>query len=356
MTDFQVKRDDLHQTRFEDAEAPGLEPGQALLAVDSFGLTTNNITYALMGERMNYWGFFPAEDGWAHVPVWGFADVVASESDGLPEGSRIYGYLPPASYLVVRPDRPSRTDFIDASPHRAELFSAYNRYIRVDGDASYDQANEDQHILLWPLYFTSYLIDDFLDDEGFFGAKSIVISSASSRTSSALAYLLSLRDGPEVIGLTSPRNVEFTEGLGVYDKVIPYAELTSLERDLAVYVDVAGDAKVRGAVHGHWEDELKHSAAVGITHQDDLFGSGEWPGPKPTFFFAPTRLRKRAEDWGPEGLNKRIANAWRPYVEWTKGWLKVERGSGPEDIERVYLELLNGKSDPAVGHVLSIGD
>ncbi len=308
-----------------------------------------------MGEAMSYWSFFPAGGDWVHVPVWGFADVVASRAEGLPEGTRIYGYLPPASHLVVRPDRASRTDFVDASPHRAELPDAYNRYIRVDGDASYDEANEDEHILLWPLYFTSYLIDDFLEDEGFFGAKRVVISSASSRTSSALAYLLSLRDGVEVIGLTSPRNVAFTESLGVYDHVVAYEELTSLERDQAVYVDVAGDAKLRGAVHGHWADQLMHSAAVGITHKGDLGGSSELPGPRPTFFFAPTRLRKRAEDWGPEGLNQRIADAWRPYVAWTRGWLRVEHGSTPEEIERVYLELLDGKSDPAVGHVISLG-
>ena len=32
---------------------------------------------------MNYWRFFPAsEDGWGRVPVWGFADVVASRRRG----------------------------------------------------------------------------------------------------------------------------------------------------------------------------------------------------------------------------------------------------------------------------------
>lgn len=353
MTDFQVNRDDLHQTRFEDAEAPELERGQALLGVDRFGLTTNNITYALLGEAMNYWDFFPTgEEGWVHVPVWGFADVVASEADGVPEGTRIYGYLPPASYLAVRPDRPGPNEFVDASRHRAELPGAYQRYRLTDGPGD----DENEQILLWPLYFTSYLIDDFLDDEDFFDAKGIVISSASSRTSSALAYLLSLRDGPDVIGLTSPRNVEFTESLGVYDRVVPYEELESLERDPAVYVDVAGDARVRGAVHGHWEDQLKHSAAVGITHQGDFGGSSQLPGPVPTFFFAPTRLKKRTADWGPEGLNQRIADAWPPYVGWTRRWLQVEHGSGPEEIERVYRELLDGKSDPAVGHVLTLGD
>ncbi len=325
-----------------------------LLGIDSFGLTTNNITYAVMGEAMNYWDFFPAEDGWAHMPVWGYADVAASRAEGVPEGTRVFGYLPPASHLVVRPDRASSTDFVDTSPHRVDLPAAYNRYLRTDGNAMYEKENEDYEILLWPLYFTSFLIDDFLDDSAFFGARSAVLSSASSRTSSALAYLLDQRDGIEVIGLTSPRNVEFTESLGAYDKVVAYEELESLDREPAVYVDMSGDAKVRSAVHGHYGDELKHSAAVGITHREDLGGGSELAGPKPVFFFAPDRLRKRTEDWGPDGVNERLAATWKPYVEWTRDWLKVEHGYGPEDVERIYRELLDGKSDPSVGHVLSM--
>ena len=224
--------------------------------MDSFGLTTNNITYAVMGEAMNYWSFFPAEEPWARMPVWGFADVVASEAEGVPEGTRIFGYLPPASNLVVQPDRSDPLDFVDQSPHRANLPAAYNRYIRVAGMPLYEEENEDQQMLLWPLYFTSFLIDDFLDDESMFGTQTAVLSSASSRTSSALAYLLSRRDGIEVIGLTSPGNVEFTESLGVYDRVVPYEELTSIDRKPAVYVDMSGDAKVRSSVHGHFGDEL----------------------------------------------------------------------------------------------------
>jgi Protein of unknown function (DUF2855) len=327
-----------------------------VLGVDSFGLTTNNITYALLGETMSYWEFFPAdEERWAHLPVWGFADVVASKAEGVPEETRVFGYLPSASHLVVRPDRASKTDFVDVSAHRAELPGAYQRYRRTDGNEVYEEENEDYQMLLWPLYFTSYLIDDLIADEEMFGAKLALLSSASSRTTSALAYLLHQRGGIEVVGLTSPRNVEFTEGLGVYDRVVPYEELDAVEREPALYVDVAGDAKVRSAVHGHWGDQLQHSAAVGITHQGDLGGSAELPGPRPTFFFAPTRLKKRREDWGSEELNRRLTEAWPPYVDWARGWLRVEHGSGPEEIKRVYLELLGGKSDPAVGHVLSPG-
>ena len=190
-----------------------------------------------MGDAMNYWKFFPAEDPWGHMPVWGYANVIASQAEGVPEGTRVYGYFPSASHLVVRPDRPSETDFVDATPHRQELPAAYNRYLRTDGNEMYEEENEDYEILLWPLYFTSFLIDDFLDDEGMFGASSAILSSASSRTSSALAHLLHRRDGIEVVGLTSPRNVEFTESLGVYYRVVPYEEIESLDRKPSVYVD-----------------------------------------------------------------------------------------------------------------------
>ena len=352
--DFLVRRDDLAECRCVESEVPKPGPGQALLAVDTFGLTTNNITYAVFGEAMRYWQFFPAEEGWGRVPVWGFADV-AEGTEGLAEGTRVFGYLPPSTHLIVEPASVGATGFVDASPHRAELPAAYNRYFRVDADPVYERRFEDQQMLFWPLFFTSFLIDDFLDDEGLFGAGATILSSASSKTASGLAFLLSRHDGVEVIGLTSPRSVEFVEGLGVYDRVLAYADAGSLEQVPSVYVDMSGDADVRDAVHRRLGDSLAHSAVVGATHRE---GMGEvpdgLPGPRPVFFFAPDRLAKRNADWGPDGLQERIGEAWRPYVEWTAGWLEVRRGSGPEAIERAYRELLEGRIDPAVGDVLSL--
>ena len=77
------------------------------------------------------------------------------------------------------------------------------------------------------------------------------------------------------------------------------------------------------------------------------------PGPPPEFVFAPTRAAKRNEDWGPSGLEKRLAEAWTPYAEWTRGWLEVEHASGPEALERAYLDVLDGRIDPARAHVIS---
>ncbi len=354
--DFLVARDDLHRCRFSDAPTPELAPGQALLSVSSFGLTSNNITYAMFGEAMSYWSFFPAEEGWGRVPVWGFAEVSHSLVSGLEPGTRVFGYLPPSTALILAPTHIDEQGFIDGSAHRAELPAAYNAYSRVQADPVYDAEHEDQQMLLRPLFFTSYLIDDFLAEAGCFGADTVVLSSASSKTASALAFLLSRRESIEVIGLTGPRSVQLVRELGVYDHVIAYSELDSLPAGAAVYVDMAGDARVRSEVHAHYGEQLAHSAVVGATHHDQMRDvPASLPGPRPTFFFAPDRVAKRSLEWGRDGLQRRLAEAWRPYLEWTAGWLQIVHGDGPQALESAYLELLDGRSDPAKAHVLSLG-
>jgi NADPH:quinone reductase-like Zn-dependent oxidoreductase len=353
--DFLIAKDDLHRCRFLDAPAPEPEAGQALLRVSAFGLSTNNITYAMFGEAMSYWGFFAAEEGWGRMPVWGFAEVSASTLEELAVGTRVFGYLPPSSELLVTPSRVDGHGFVDASPHRLALPAAYNGYTRVEADPVYDDAHEDEQMLLRPLFFTSYLIDDFLDESSCFGAGTIVLSSASSKTSSALAFLLSHREGIEVVGLTSPRSAEFTRGLGVYDAIVTYDDLASLPQERAVYVDMAGDAQLRNAVHGHFREQLAHSAVVGATHRESMGEvPAQLPGPRPTFFFAPDRVAKRIGDWGRDGFEDRLAEAWRPYVEWTGGWLETLHGHGTDALERAYLDLLDGRVDPAKAHVLTL--
>ena len=188
--------------------------------IESFGLTSNNITYAVFGETMKYWDFFPASDPeWGRLNVWGYARVEQSRHPEVEVGMRVYGYLPCASHVVVVPDRIDAKGFVDAAAHRASLPSAYQGYRDVETDPVYSTEREAEHILFFPLFFTSFLIDDFLADEDFFGADTIVVSSASSKTAIIAAYQLAKRDGIEVVGLTSAGNREFVEGLGVYDSV-----------------------------------------------------------------------------------------------------------------------------------------
>jgi hypothetical protein len=353
--DFLIARGDLHETRFDDVPAPTPEPGQAVLSVERFGLTSNNITYAAFGEAMSYWNFFPAPEGWGRMPVWGFATVAESSVEGLEEGTRVYGYLPPSSELLVTPERVGPQGFVDAAAHRATLPAPYNSYQRTDADPSYEPGREDQQMLLRPLFFTSWLIDDFLRDSELFGAGTVVLSSASSKTASGLAFLLSRDSGADVVGLSSERGADYARSIGVYDAVLTYDELDDLPAGHAVYVDMSGDAAVREAVHRRYGEQLAHSAVVGATHHDRMGAvPDELPGPRPTFFFAPDRVSKRSNDWGREQLERRLAEDWAPYVKWTDGWLQVVHEQGPDALLTAYVDLLDGRIDPSRAHVLSL--
>jgi hypothetical protein len=354
--DFELHRKDLHTSRFLRSDPPSPNDGEALLRVESFGLTSNNITYAVFGEAMSYWDFFPASDPeWGKLNVWGYARVEDSRHHDLAPGMRVYGYLPCASHLLVVPDRVNEKGFIDAAPHRATLPSAYQGYRDVETDPVYSADLEAEHILFFPLFFTSFLIDDFLAEEGFFGTDTIVISSASSKTAIIAAYLLAKREGIEIVGLTSSSNREFVEGLNVYNSVYAYDQVSQLPGERAVYVDIAGDGAVRSNIHAHYGDRLAHSAAVGMTHWTEMAqGTGDLDGPSPVFFFAPDRIKKRGADWGPAKLDQNVAEAWTPFAKWASNWLRVERISSDDDIQRVYLEVLDGKVDPAAGTVVDL--
>jgi hypothetical protein len=355
MADFLVKRDNLRDCRVVESETPGIEAGQALLRVDTFGLTANNITYATFGEMMSYWDFFPAEEGWGRVPMWGFAEVEGSKADGVKKGARVYGYLPPSSHLVVTPVKVGEHGFVDGTAHRAELPSAYQGYVVTETDAFYTADTEAMQMLLRPLFYTSFLIDDQLADDGLTGRGPIVISSASSKTAIAAAFLLAQRPEVDLVALTSPGNVEFVEGLGIYGQTVAYDAIDSLERGPATYVDVAGDGDVRQALHSHFGDELAYSMAVGVTHWEEFgAGDGSLPGPQPILFFAPDRIVKRSADWGRNELEKRVADAWHPFCEWTGGWLEVIRGEGFAAVNDAYLTVLEGDVSPSAAHVLKL--
>jgi hypothetical protein len=353
--DFVVSREDLHRFQWLDGSEPEPGPGDALLKVDRFAFTANNVTYAVFGEAMSYWNFFPADPGWGRVPVWGFGEVVRSRCDGCSEGQHFYGYFPMSSHLLVRPDAISDSGFVDASAHRQELPPVYNQYTRTSNDPMYDARTEDQQMLFRPLFTTAFLLDDYLLADGFFGAEAVVLTSASSKTAMSLAFLLSRGGaGREVIGLTSPRNRSFVEGLGCYDRIVLYEEVSSLPVRPTAIVDMAGNGEVIGALHHHFGAQTKHSCQVGATHWERTKREEALPGAEPTFFFAPAQAQKRMKEWGGGGLQERVSAAWQGFAEATSGWIRVVPGSGRDAVERVYLETLDGRAKPDEGYVLSL--
>lgn len=366
---FLVQKDQLATTAFRTEDDQPLNQGDVRMRIDKFALTSNNITYAAFGEAMNYWSFFPVSvpepDGWGRIPVWGFATVEASLHADVAVGERFYGYYPMSSSVVLQPTRLSGTGFSDGAAHRAALHPVYNQYVKCSTDPFYTADTEDTQALLRPLFITSWLIDDFLADNDFFGALTaegppavMLLSSASSKTAYGTAFQLARRQGIQVVGLTSAANVGFCESLGCYDRVLTYGQLDQVDAAAAcVYVDFAGNADLRRAVHTRFT-HLKYSSSIGGTHVAQLGGAKDLPGPRATLFFAPAQIKKRSAEWGAEGLTQRLLAAWQAFVARVSNpeqpWLVVASHQGTVAVEDAYRHVLGGQGDPRQGHMLSL--
>ena len=356
-TDFIVARNDLQQCKFVEMQLPETAslPDDALLVkVTRFAFTANNITYAVLGDQFKYWQLFPAAEDFGIIPVWGFGEVMASKHPGIAAGETLFGYFPMATHLVIEAADVSKRGLRDGAAHRQGVAPVYNAYARVSGDPAFAGRQGDYQALLRPLFMLSFLVDDFLAENADYGARRVMLSSASSKTAFGLAHLLHAR-GVHVIGLTSAGNTAFARSLGCYDEVVTYDQITTIPADSPVaFVDMAGSSDLRERLHRHFGDQMKYSGQVGLTHRGVSPDEPVLPGAKPTWFFAPDQIRKRAREWGPGGIDTRFGAAWSGFAPKLDQWLDVTEGRGPAAVQAAYLDTLNGRVPPNLGHILSL--
>ena len=349
-----VDRSNIAQITEHSAPAGELDAGQVRLALQSFALTANNVTYAATGDQIGYWQFFPSGiEGQGIVPVWGTAVVTESRAEDMPVGRRYYGFYPMAEELVIQAAVEEGGTVFDAAPHRAKLPPIYNRYYPVTHDPCRE---DDLRALLQPLLATGYLLADWLYDNDWFGAEQIIVGSASSKTAIGLCtYLQEYADRPfRIIGLTSAGNAAFVEKAGTCDTVVGYDDIEKLAVVASVYVDMAGNADVKRRLHAHLDQALKFSSAVGISHWDKFAPPQDLAGPKPEFFFAPSQSEKRRAEWGAQVIDRKISEAWKRVADRADDWLQLRHHDGLNSAIAVYQDLAGGAADPRDGHVVQL--
>ncbi|RIJ29254.1 DUF2855 family protein [Henriciella mobilis] len=352
-----VNRSDYRKTRAIERPQEILAPRQIRVAVEKFAITSNNVSYAVSGDAIGYWRFFPAEEGWGKVPVWGIGKVVESQADSIKVGEKLYGYFPMSSEAVLTVGKVSDDSFMEASPHRADLAAVYNNYRRLAGEPEAIQALEDERCLYFPLFITSYVLYDYLTDNDYFGAKQIVIGSVSSKTAFGLAQLLheDRPDGPRVIGFTSPGNRAFVESLNCCDDILLYGEEAAVDASVkTAYVDMSGNRELTGKLHRHLGDNMVESCMVGATHWEKRGVAKDLPGAKPTFFFAPAQIAKRNKEWGPGVLYNKAGEASARLARSAASEITVERISGADAIADTWRDFLDNKVAPSRGIMASL--
>ncbi|GMN14268.1 DUF2855 family protein [Altererythrobacter sp. MTPC7] len=358
----EVEKQVITNAELVEVDTAPVPEGGARLAVESFSVTANNVTYAVVGDGFGYWNFFPASDGKGSekgiVPMWGHARVIEDNGSGLDVGERVYGYLPMATHLDIVPGKVTPHGFIDAAEHRQPMSPVYNQYSRLAADPEHDPGREGERMIFGPLFKTGFLIEYFLRGEEWFGAQRMILTSASSKTAMGLASV-ARQNSPGIrrIGLTSAGNVEFVEKTGLYDEVLSYDAAGSLPAEPSVSVDFAGNAALLATIHRQLGDALKYSCLVGATHIEErgnggMGGEEGLPGPKPILFFAPDHAVAMFKELGPEEAGKRVAAAWHGFLADVGDTVSIERHSGLSAARDQFVKMAGGDIDPASGIVI----
>lgn len=373
---LEVHRTAIGRTRVVEQSLEPLDSGEVRFAIDRFGVTANNITYAVFGDALGYWDFFPTGDNeWGRVPAMGWATVIESQVEGIAEGTRYYGWYPMASHVTLRP---TATDdgFRDDQEHRANHASVYRNFLSTSADPMYPgpaegvdgslEDGEDRHALLRGLALTGFLAEEFFADGGgagepYMGAATVVVLSASSKTGLGFADRAQRRnaendggDAIAVVGITSERNRAMVTETDLYDEVISYDEIDQLDTTGdAVSIDMAGNPTALAAVHEHFGDGLLHSMTVGRSHHDaEPPADRSLAGPKPQMFFAPTEVSRRNKQWGREVYAQRCAEAISSFTIASRGWLTVDQRAGSVGAEKAWADVHAGSVAPNSGVVV----
>jgi len=361
MLELWVDREDYRNTKIEELTSRPLADGEVRVAIDKYGLTANNVSYAVSGDMIGYWKYYPIKSDepvkWGKVPVWGMADIVESKCKGVAVGERIYGFLPMASEVIMKPGNIKEASFVDIADHRQALPELYNGYNRTASEPPLYKTLENERCLLFPLFVTGYVLADFLADNDYWGAEQVLIGSVSSKTGFGMAaFVKSETDfSGKIIGLTSPGNKDFVESLGDCHQVVTYGHETQIDASKkSVYVDMSGNGELRSTLHHHLGANMVRSIGVGATHWEEPRSGGDMPGAKPEFFFAPGQIGKRNKDWGPGVLFQKAYAAGAQLAARSSDNLTVEFCNGIEAARDIWVETLDNKVSPKRGIMVSL--
>lgn len=357
-----VNLDNLRQATALDGFAVGadsLDDGQVMIRVDKVALTSNSISYVLAGKAglIRYLDLFPAPEGRGHIPCWGYGDVIYSKHPEVAVGERLYGFFPIASHLICSPGKAGKSGFTDITPCRQVVPPFYNEYSYARREPGYAPGFEETTMLFRPLFGTSFLMESYCEDNGFFDADRIIVSSASAKTSMGFGYLLRKHHAGRIkaVGLTSTRNRDFVIGLDCFEQVVTYDEIGTLETGgRSVFFDVAGNQDVTARVHRRLGDTITYSGSVGLTHWEAGAppSSSPLPGARPVFWSGPDQVMALRERYGAGEMLARMQASMTDFMLAAHRWLRIVATEGSHAIAARVTSMLDGEVGADEGVIL----
>lgn len=395
---------------------PPLGPSSLRIKSSILSLTTNNLTYAMIGHLLGWWDVHPLPPSipaefsdpqkYGRISAWGYGVVVESNVSDIKTGSLTYGYLPIGTLpmdMAVQMDSNVPGQFVEVSKHRENLMPIYNRY-RLAASIATPLTVQDKQGLAYDslfrvLFETGYMMNRFVfawepaehihpftaddgwafEDGQLTNNTIVLIFSPSGKT--ALSFANQLKTGRPakarpgaVVGIGSDASRAFTQGTDLYDHVLSY---TQDPRDLSNVLDLKEDTKIvlcdfgaRGGAADRWAEALRKShenvIVMGIGGElapvsneeatKNFLERGQKGAGLKNFRINASGLRSQAfEAVGQRKYDEDCEAEWRRWKEagLVKG-LEVVWGAGMDDFGKAWSRLCNSGVSPAEGLVFSL--
>ena len=322
-----------------------IKTSKNIFKVRELAFTANNVTYALCGESLRYWQFYPFSKTEGILPAWGYAECLECESGSLQPGRLLYGYWPSSTLAALSLSSLLNNRIIENSEGRSGLPLVYNSYELVDDD-SHPISLRPYIPTLQPLFATSFLLFHWLMDDSFFEADEVVVTSASSKTALAYAWLHGQHTGqkPKLTAVTSKANEDFTSSTGLYERVLTYESLSFEKKDKVFIVDFLGSPDFLLKLTSRLGSQLIKASLVGATNWQ---ASGEIKDiDKASFFFAPVQVRRRMKRWGAVKTQSSIQEELVRFALFAKSIFSLREVYGPEQLKTCYDQVVNARQGP----------
>jgi hypothetical protein len=287
-----------HIVKLPKEELPELASDSIRVRTTLFSLTVNNITYARVGHLVGWWDVHPLPSSipsqfnnstkYGRISCWGTAEVVDSTSALVPQGKKIYGYLPIGTLPVDLKVGTAQVkdQFWAINEHRKHLLKTYNRYFIYPDEDIAQEESQAWDAVLKALFKISYILNRFsfawedihpihpsgdatlkwTKEDANLKDAIVLIFAPAGKTLAALAQQIRKTRPAEsqprkLIGIGSEASKSLSEGMGWYDEILLYsddppAQVERWKLDESTKV-VIFDGGSRGNAGVAWHDNLK---------------------------------------------------------------------------------------------------
>lgn len=377
-----------------DLPLPPLGESQVIIRSSTISLTVNNFTYARLGDALGWWKVWrsppslpePYTDTskYGRVSAWGYSTVIGSTIPSLPEGTKLFGYLPIATLpevLNLEESADVSGHFIETSSHRQHVFALYNRYLKLPSvgltsDNEHSMAldslmlglfeaafNLNRHCLSWDPARPPVEPGPGIPSNPAWTPQNanlkdtiVIILAASGKTALSFAYNLkhnrpSSHKPSKTIAVGSESSLQFLKFTNLHDDTLLYSSIHDTNPNTISTLGITLDSKIalfdfgaRGDSATEWDEILSKHTTTPLT----LVAIGSDPEPVDASV-TDSRLSKN----GPQGWVQANASGIRDlamgmlgekayFEEFGREWEGFKRGGGVDGLEVEWGEGMEG--------------